>query len=45
VVAEYLQDHLGSSLDVLETNRVNLLKPLPLPVFGNPEVQPLRGVQ
>ncbi|MFZ0788273.1 MAG: 5'-nucleotidase C-terminal domain-containing protein [Chromatiaceae bacterium] len=45
VVAEYLQDHLGGSLNTLETNRVNLLVPLPPPVFGNPEVQPLRGAQ
>lgn len=45
VVAEYLQDHLGGTLESLETPRVNLLAPLPPPVFGNPEIQPLRGAQ
>ena len=45
VVAEYLQDDLGGGLDALTTNRVNLLMPLPEPVFNNPEVQPLRGAQ
>ena len=45
VVAEYLQDHLGGNLATLQTHRVNLLAPLPPPVFGNPEVQPLRGAQ
>jgi 2',3'-cyclic-nucleotide 2'-phosphodiesterase (5'-nucleotidase family) len=45
VVAQYLQDNLGGTLATLATPRVNLLAPLPPPVFGNPEVQPLRGVQ
>ena len=26
-------------------HRINLLKPLPPPAFGNPEIQPLRGVK
>jgi hypothetical protein len=45
VVAEYLQDHLGETLETLDTHRVNLLLPLPSPVFGNAEVQPLRGAR
>ena len=45
VVAQYLQDNLGGNLATLETHRVNLLAPLPAPVFGNAEIQPLRGAQ
>jgi 2',3'-cyclic-nucleotide 2'-phosphodiesterase (5'-nucleotidase family) len=45
VVAEYLQDHLGGNLAALEGPRVSLLAPLPPPVYGNPEVQPLRGAR
>jgi sulfur-oxidizing protein SoxB len=26
-----------------EGHRINLLKPLPLPIFDNPEIQPLGG--
>ena len=43
VVAQYLQDNLDGTLQSLDGPRVNLLKPLPGPVFGNAEVQPLRG--
>ncbi|HEY9050661.1 MAG TPA: 5'-nucleotidase C-terminal domain-containing protein, partial [Gammaproteobacteria bacterium] len=45
VVWQYLRDNLGGRLSSLQTHRVNLLTPLPAPVFGNYEVQPLRGVQ
>lgn len=47
VVAQYLQDNLGGTLQTIDLpiHRVNLLKDLPPPVFGNPEVQPLRGAQ
>lgn len=45
IVAQYLQDNLGGTLMGLDINRINLLAPLPAPVFGNPEVQPLRGAQ
>lgn len=47
VVAQYLQDNLGGTLRTadLETHRINLLQNLPLPVFGNQEIQPLRGAQ
>jgi 2',3'-cyclic-nucleotide 2'-phosphodiesterase (5'-nucleotidase family) len=45
IVAQYLQDSLGGTLRSLDTHRINLLAPLPAPVFGNPEVQPLRGAQ
>jgi 2',3'-cyclic-nucleotide 2'-phosphodiesterase (5'-nucleotidase family) len=47
VVAQYLQDNLGGMLQTfdLPIHRVNLLGNLPSPVFGNPEVQPLRGAQ
>lgn len=41
VVGDYLPD--GSSTFV-GTGRVNLLAPFPPPVFGNPEMQPLRGL-
>jgi hypothetical protein len=54
VVARYLtslcqdklscQDGLGKvTPDQLVLNRIHLLAPLPPPVFGNPEIQPLRG--
>lgn len=39
VVADYLADHLADP----ETGRIQTLQPLPAPVFGNPEMQPLRG--
>lgn len=45
IVWQYLRDNLGGTLSNLETHRVNLLRPLPAPVFGNYEVQALRGVQ
>jgi 2',3'-cyclic-nucleotide 2'-phosphodiesterase (5'-nucleotidase family) len=47
VVAQYLQDNLGGTLQTIDLpiHRVNLLKNLPAPVFGNPEVQSLRGAQ
>jgi len=45
IVWQYLRDNLGGTLGNLETHRVNLLRPLPVPVFGNYEVQALRGVQ
>ena len=47
IVWEYLRDHLGGHIGEadLVTHRVNLLRPLPAPIFGNPEVQSLRGVQ
>lgn len=41
VVANYLQT-VGTVYP--ETHRVNLLYPLPPPVYGNPEIQPLQGV-
>ncbi len=40
VVTNYLTNHLANP----ELNRVNLLFPLPPPVYGNPEIQPLLGV-
>lgn len=40
VVANYLQDRVANP----ELNRVKLLFPLPPPVYGNPEIQPLLGV-
>lgn len=46
IVAQYLQDNLGGALNGLEINRINLLAPLPDPVYGNnPEGHPLRGAQ
>lgn len=52
VVIQYLQDNLGGNLQTLVQNRTTLkdkttLLPvsLPAPVFGNSEVQPLRGAQ
>ena len=40
VVSNYLKTHVANP----ELNRVNLLVPLPPPVYGNPEIQPLLGV-
>ena len=45
VVWQYLRDNLGGKLSNLETHRINLLRALPAPVFGNYEVQALRGAQ
>ena len=45
IVWQYLRDNLGGTLSNLETHRVNLLSPLPAPVFGNYEVKALRGAQ
>jgi sulfur-oxidizing protein SoxB len=39
VVAEYLKDHDADP----DLNRIRLLSPLPAPVYGNPELQPLQG--
>ena len=36
--------HLTKSRANPELGRVRLLAPLPAPIYGNPEVQPLRGV-
>lgn len=40
VVADYLKTHVANP----ETNRVKLLYALPPPAYGNPEIQPLKGV-
>lgn len=40
VVVNYLKTHPANP----ELHRVNLLYPLPPPAFGNPEIQPLKGV-
>lgn len=40
VVSNYLRTHLANP----ELDRVKLLVPLPPPVYGNPEIQPLLGV-
>ena len=40
VVVNYLKTHVANPA----INRVKLLFPLPEPAFGNPEIQPLRGV-
>jgi sulfur-oxidizing protein SoxB len=40
VVANYLAGNVANP----EPGRVNLLFPLPAPVYGNPEIQPLLGV-
>jgi sulfur-oxidizing protein SoxB len=40
VVSNYLKTHVANP----EQNRVNLLFPLPPPVYGNREIQPLLGV-
>ncbi len=42
VVAYYLQSLPSKTVDP-QTNRVRLLKPLPQPISGNKEIQPLRG--
>lgn len=42
VVVRYLQSLPGQTANP-ELNRIRLLKPLPKPQYGNPEVQPLRG--
>lgn len=39
VVVDYLREHRANP----DTGRVRLLQTLPPPVFGNPEIQPLRG--
>jgi len=41
VVADYMPDYTPT---LTSLGRVNLLTPFPAPVFGNPEIQPLRGV-
>lgn len=50
VVVQYINDTLGGTLKTLEQNRTTLRDKatgqpttLPAPIFGNPEVQPLRG--
>jgi sulfur-oxidizing protein SoxB len=40
VVSNYLATRVANP----ELGRVNLLAPLPPPVYGNPEIQPLLGV-
>ncbi|WP_028989941.1 bifunctional metallophosphatase/5'-nucleotidase [Thermithiobacillus tepidarius DSM 3134] len=40
VVVNYLKTHTANP----EQNRIRLLNPLPAPVYGNPEIQPLQGV-
>lgn len=40
IVAAYLAKNPANP----ETPRINLFAPLPPPVYGNPEIQPLRGV-
>ena len=42
VVVRYLQS-LPDKTARPELNRIRLVKPLPKPQFGNPEIQPLRG--
>ena len=42
IVVRYLQS-LPNQTVTPELNRIHLLRPLPVPVFGNPEIQPLRG--
>ena len=42
VVVQYLQSLPGMTANPT-TGRIKLLKPLPAPKFGNPEIQPLRG--
>jgi sulfur-oxidizing protein SoxB len=43
VVARYLQTLQNQTADPV-LHRINLLRPLPLPLYGNGEVQPLMGV-
>lgn len=40
VVVNYLKTHTADP----ELGRVNLVAPLPPPVYGNPEIQPLKGI-
>ncbi len=40
VVAEYLKTNTANP----ELNRIHLMSPLPGPLYGNPEIQPLHGV-
>lgn len=42
-VTEHVVDHLAGQVVESESPRVRLLRPLPEPVVGGPEVQPLRG--
>lgn len=46
VVVEYLKTLPGRTVTAanLPLNRINLVRPLPSPLFGFPEMQPLRGV-
>ncbi len=41
VVADYLKSNTANPVG----NRIRLLAPLPAPVYGNPEIQPLKGAQ
>lgn len=41
---EVIADHLKTRPARPELNRVRLLAPLPEPVYGNREIQPLQGV-
>ena len=43
VVVRYLESLPGRTVNP-EPDRIRLVKPLPKPQFGNPEIQPLRGV-
>ncbi|MBM3359570.1 MAG: bifunctional metallophosphatase/5'-nucleotidase [Betaproteobacteria bacterium] len=42
VVVRYLQSRPDKTVDP-KPNRIRVVKPLPKPQYGNPEVQPLRG--
>jgi 2',3'-cyclic-nucleotide 2'-phosphodiesterase (5'-nucleotidase family) len=42
VVVRYLESLPGRTVSP-ESNRIRVVKPLPKPQFGNPEIQPLRG--
>lgn len=42
MVVRYLESLPGRTVDP-ELNRIRVVKPLPKPQFGNPEIQPLRG--
>jgi S-sulfosulfanyl-L-cysteine sulfohydrolase len=44
VVARHVRSLPNATVPVV-SSRIKLLKPLPTPKFGNPEVQPLRGAQ
>jgi len=41
-VVRYLQSRPDKTVDP-KPNRIRVVKPLPKPQYGNPEVQPLRG--